>query len=184
MNCNADSWHTTATRGRRHVSIFIKRGHAAVRSSVLLSWHIHAFRRICACIHTTKCLFVVVVPVLEMLWNNITDLEGIWEWKQTSLFLVRLLGWVSSKQTFREERHMGWVYKYRSILEFIMILDMVHHSTVYIQFTIYFYLEWVSDILWFLTLWWKENCFILYIFWWLFGTEIDIETKFLLIAQL
>lgn len=49
-------------------------------------------RGICAYIYTPKCLYVVVVPVLEMLWNNITDLEGIWEWKQTSLFLVMLLG--------------------------------------------------------------------------------------------
>lgn len=74
--------------------------------------------RICAYIHTTKCLYVLVVPVLEMLWNNITDLEGIWEWKQTSLFLVRLLGWVSSKQPFQGRETYGlreWIQIYFSV---------------------------------------------------------------------
>lgn len=61
-----------------------------------------------------------------------------------------------------------------------MMLDMVHHSIVSVQFTIYFfYLDSViPDIVMK-----RKNSFILYVFRRLFEDDIYIEAKFLLIAQ-
>lgn len=39
---------------------------------------------------------------------------------------------------------MGWGNEYRSILVFVMMLDMVHHSIVSVQFPIYF-LSWLDQ---------------------------------------
>lgn len=65
-----------------------------------------------------------------------------------------------------------------------MMLDVVHHSIVSVQFTMYF-LSWldqsysvIPDIV--MT---RKNPFILFIFRRLFEDDIYIETEFLLIAQ-